>query len=647
MLIQTMDVQTSPKNLRQEVSCSVCSDIYADPKQLPCLHSFCLQCLKHWHETGSGGDSIKCPKCQTLSRVPTSGDLKDLPTSFYLKGMIDVLAIKKCNNTQVTCGNCDKKSFDCSYCFQCCVFYCEHCVTAHNIMRACREHHVLDVKEFQDKDYDDVLTRPAFCPRPRHEREDLKYFCKNCKVAVCQTCCSLEHAGHVVTHIEDETERQMTEIQNIVKTQRLNLQDKKTLVRQLDEDYIKVVQHGDKMKENVQGFVQTLMEAIEYKRQSVLTLVETQTNKTLETLTTTKAKVENEIEVVELILGETDKVVTRGTNADVIQLKNSLETIFDQVGTQTQPTESGPKDLLAPRLVVNKTLLNVVQSEQIGFLETLGYKPVLTFGKQGSAIGMFNRPWGVAVSDTDEIAVTDCWNHRVQIFDSSENYLRSFGQKGRKRGKFTCPYGITFHRNRYIFVADSGNNRVQILNMEGIIVGMFGGKGNRDSQLYNPCGLSVDSNENIIVADSGNKLIKIFSTDGEFVRKIGGPGSFSFPVHCVQCDEYLIVSDHSEHCIKVMDREGNLQYKFGTQGGGDGELNSPCFLSVTKSGLLMVCDKNNQRIQLFELNGKFLGNFGTEGTSLGEFNGPRSAAILRNGRIVVSDCGNNRIQIFE
>ena len=98
----------------------------------------------------------------------------------------------------------------------------------------------------------------------------------------------------------------------------------------------------------------------------------------------------------------------------------------------------------------------------------------------------------------------------------------------------------------------------------------------------------------------------------------------------------------------MMDREGNLQYKFETQWGVDGELNSPCFLSATKSGVLMVCDKNNQRIQgVFKLNGKFLGNFGTEGIDLGEFNGPRSAAILRNGRIVVSDCGNNRIQIFE
>ena len=101
---------------------------------------------------------------------------------------------------------------------------------------------------------------------------------------------------------------------------------------------------------------------------------------------------------------------------------------------------------------------------------------------------------------------------------------------------------------------------------------MFGGEGSLDSQLSYPYGLSLDANGNIIVADSGNKLIKIFSTDGRFVRKIGGPGSFSCPVHCVQCDEYLIVSDsdHDEHCIKVFSVEGKYQYKFGQQARGEG-----------------------------------------------------------------------------
>ena len=124
-------------------------------------------------------------------------------------------------------------------------------------------------------------------------------------------------------------------------------------------------------------------------------------------------------------------------------------------------------------------------------------------------------------------------------------------------------------------------------------------------------------------------------------------GSLTDPIHCVQCDRYLIVSDRDEHCVKVFNCDGNYQYKFGKQGGGDGELKFPHCLSVNKSGHLMVCDSGNHRIQVFQLNGKFVGKFGTLGSNLGELNSPRSVAVLSNGLIVVSEWGNHRLQSFE
>ena len=145
-------------------------------------------------------------------------------------------------------------------------------------------------------------------------------------------------------------------------------------------------------------------------------------------------------------------------------------------------------------------------------------------------------------------------------------------------------------------------------------MGKFGEKGSLECQLSSPWGLSLDINGNVIVADAGNKLVKVFSPDGNFIRKIGGPGSFSFLVHCVQCDGYFIVSDSNDHSMKVFSEEGVYKYKFRKQGGGDGEFNYPRFLSVSKSGHLFVCDTGNYRIQVFELNGHFVGKFGTKGS---------------------------------
>ena len=780
-------------NLREEVSCPVCSEIFTDPRHLSCLHSFCLHCLKRWHQTSQSTtnrqDVITCPTCRALSSVPRSCDLNDLPTSSYQNGLIDVLAIKECNNTQVTCGNCGEKSSEASYCFECCIFYCEECVTAHRKMRSSKNHRALALKEFNDKDYEDVLKRPTFCPKQRHQNEELNYYCKNCKMAVCQTCINLEHSGHALEHIEDEAERQKTVIRTLMETRRQNLEAKKNIASQLEETSVKILQKSEEMKTNIQLFAEKVKAVIDAKQERLFTAVEKKTEKSLGNLTKESNKIADDIKAMESSLEKAGKLFHRGTNAEIIELKKSLETISDN-SIQAESDFLDPESLESLVFVENVNFLDTVNSEEIGYLEileqtkasqsitegkglnetfaghetqftlttkiaegrqcyhkrdrvtveirdergrecgtevrindnkngqykfsyslkeqgrysivikingehvrdspydllvkareqavgsgnlstreknsvgrfpspsasryfssergtcalglsvkTFHFKPVLSFGKKGSALGMFNLPWGVAVSDTDEIAVTEWRNHVVQIFDSGRNYLRSFGREGTKHGEFRFPCGICFDHNRNIFVADKDNNRVQIFSGEGRYMGMFGGKGSRNSQLSDPCGLSLDANGNIIVADSGNKRIKIFSTDGKFVRKIGGPGSFSHPVHCVQCDEYLIVSDKDEHCIKVFSAEGKYQYKFGQRGGGDGEFNSPLCMAVTKSKHLMVCDKRNNRIQVFELNGRFVAKFGT--------NWPTYLAFLSNGRIVVSDYFNHCVKIFE
>ena len=745
-----MDIKTLLHNLREEVSCPVCTNVYTDPKHLPCLHTFCLHCLKHWHRTSHGRDTVRCPKCQAISRVPESGDLKDLPTSFYLNGLIDVLAIKECKTSQVRCGNCDKKSSESSYCFHCCVFWCDECVIGHNIIRSNKDHRVLALKDFQDKDYEDVMKRPAFCPKEDHNKEELKYFCEECETPVCQICVTIKHGGHKINLIKEEAERRKTEMKSFIDKQRHNLQAKMNAVSQLDEKCARLIQQGEDVKREIQTFVDNLIAVIEANKKNIFAEVEKETNKSIESVTRQKTEIERQMTAIKSSLEKADKLFTRSTNAEIVQLKKSSDTIFEGVH-QIEPTDCDPELVAHFVFVENHKLFHNVKTEEIGTLkkptkaghcdiegkgleggialreahftlttkDTEGrqcynerdhvtveirdeqgrectseiqindckdglyqisyfprdpgkcqvtvkvngehvrdspfamqvtpfqFKPVLFFGKEGSSEGMFRFPLRVAVNAKDEIAVTDSYNHRVQIFNSEGNYLRSFGRLGTKGGEFNFPTGIIYHNNGNIFVADIGNSRIQIFKGKGEYVGSFGGIGSLDSQLSRPYGLSVDSDGNIIVADSGNRLIKIFSPDGNFLTKIGEQGSLTDPVHCIQYERYLIVSDYSEHCIKVFDRKGNFQYKFGKKGGGDGELNSPISLLVNKSGHLMVCDKNNHRIQVFELNGKFLGKFGIEGADLGEFDSPTSLAVLSNGQIVVCDAFNHRIQILE
>ena len=274
------------------------------------------------------------------------------------------------------------------------------------------------------------------------------------------------------------------------------------------------------------------------------------------------------------------------------------------------------------------------------------FKPVISFGKQGSAVGMFDFLWGIAVNDKDEIAVSDRNNHRIQKFTNDGTQLKSFGTEGNHKRQFNWPTGIAFYNNN-IIVSDTFNHRIQIFDDQGHYLDQFGEKGKLNHQLGRPNGLSIGSDGNIVVADCTNKSIKIFTLDGQFLRIIGEDGSFIYPIHCIQHDNYFIASDGGDHCIKVFDKQGKFLYKFGKRGSGDGEFNQPSFLSVDRAGHLLVCDSLNHRVQVFKLNGEFVTKFGAFGKEEGNFNQPISTAILSDGRIIVTEFGNHRVQIFE
>ncbi|XP_068688110.1 E3 ubiquitin-protein ligase TRIM71-like [Montipora foliosa] len=753
-----MDVEKLLHNLQELVSCPVCQDVFKDPRHLPCLHSFCLNCLTKWHRASGGQNTLRCPKCQGVSRVPASGDLKDLPISFFVNGLIDALKIKECNKAQVTCGNCHKESSEALYCFQCGIFYCEQCLMAHTVLQIYSENHrVLAVKDFQYRDYEELLKRPVFCPRKEHEKEELKFFCQNCEETVCQTCVILDHSGHKVKLTKEEAEAQMIDITPLVQRQNDKSQEKMNIVTQLDEDCARIIQQSENMEQDVERFaeklIETFRETIQAKKEIILSELKKETKKSLDSVRTKRTAVQEEIKAIESALEKADKLLTRSTSVEVVQLGKALKKILQELD-QSEPVARDPGVGLSDLVFVeNHRILNTVNSEEIGLLmnsrhqtkasesvaegkglnegtvereaqfrlttknyfgkqnynkldnvavemtaesgetcvahfnisdnengiyniryspkvegkcnlsvkvnrehvrgspfmivvKLFNVKPVLSFGKRGSSDGMFEFPMGVAVNSKDEIAVTS--KHKVQIFNSKGNFERSFGRYGSDPGEFNDPHGIGFDKAGNVLVADRLNQRIQIFTGEGRYVSMFGGEGSLDSQFKDPWGLSLDSDGNIIVADSGNKFIKIFSPAGEFLKKIGGPGSLALPAHCIQWHDDLIVSDTDDFCIKVFTKEGECQCKSGKHGVGDGEFNSPRFLSVTKSGHVVVCDRDNHRVQVIETpNGKFVGKFGTKGRLLGEFNSPLSVAVLSDDQIVVADYFNHRIEMFE
>ena len=278
----SMDIQTLLNNLHEELSCSVCMSKYTDLKQLPCLHSFFLHCLNGIQRTSGRRDKIACPECRQEFNVPDNGNLAALPTNFRINSLLDVLAIKECSTTGVKCGNCDERTKQSHYCFQCYVFWCEECIGLHNRMKANKDHYALALEDFQDQDFENILKRPEFCAILGHEKKEMEFFCKICKVAIGNACALTDHDGHGKILLELVANERKLKVKSAIESQRKRAQIKRSKITKLDESLSEVQEQAARVKRNVQEYADSIITAIEAKKQEIFDDVERRTKASLQ-----------------------------------------------------------------------------------------------------------------------------------------------------------------------------------------------------------------------------------------------------------------------------------------------------------------------------------------------------------------------------
>ena len=75
--------------------CCICQDTYADPRMLPCVHTFCLGCLENYVESKGPGDLATCPMCREEFCIPRAG-IVSLRCNFYVSKLIEIKNIALC-----------------------------------------------------------------------------------------------------------------------------------------------------------------------------------------------------------------------------------------------------------------------------------------------------------------------------------------------------------------------------------------------------------------------------------------------------------------------------------------------------------------------------------------------------------------------
>ena len=186
---------------KKDLTCSVCLDRLKDPKLLPCLHTYCKECLQGIIRKSKDKSNIQCPQCRFIYAVP-SGGVNEFPSDMVLANALEFHSLKEKEKSAqpIPCNMCTEDDPATTYCPTCSKFLCEFCSKAHKRQVDYRDHKTVSLGDL-DAETIKGFERPRRCSH--HSGELLKLYCKTCNKLICRDCTLVDHHNHKFGFLKD------------------------------------------------------------------------------------------------------------------------------------------------------------------------------------------------------------------------------------------------------------------------------------------------------------------------------------------------------------------------------------------------------------------------------------------------------------
>ena len=135
--------------IEDELTWSICLELYKNPVSFPCLHSFCFDCIKglsrQQPKQPIGVTVLHCPECRKGVEL-WGGVERDLVKNFSLANIVDKFRKEK-ERISIHKETCSSHGKDIAlYCMTCWVLLCTDCFQDHkahdvdNLKTACEKY---------------------------------------------------------------------------------------------------------------------------------------------------------------------------------------------------------------------------------------------------------------------------------------------------------------------------------------------------------------------------------------------------------------------------------------------------------------------------------------------------------------------------
>ncbi|XP_013777258.1 tripartite motif-containing protein 45-like [Limulus polyphemus] len=301
-----------PKTEKPQIICGLCHRKYHEPRLLPCLHTFCTECLTTLEPLGSdilkhsldslyrhsskssltseyektksslrhfltwGKSSYRdgrstraftvlCPTCESIVDVNRDG-VRGLTPNYLLQRK---LTSDNLHNTSklFKCDLCTVSAEATNYCQDCAVFLCSFCAEAHRRQKQSSSHSLWTLEEASEKE---VFTGHTKHTCLLHTSSVVTSWCETCQHMLCGNCKLDNHMDHQVSDLSKVFESKthfLKKIMTHVVKRKNDIQIALQKIQEVEKQLHVQIKHT---RDEVETFIFQYMTAIETHHQHLL-----------------------------------------------------------------------------------------------------------------------------------------------------------------------------------------------------------------------------------------------------------------------------------------------------------------------------------------------------------------------------------------
>ena len=570
-------------SLPHHVICQMCSQPFSDPRMLPCLHSFCCQCLHNKMQKCGPQQNIQCPTCLRSIAIPAGG-ASILPKNIRLGYETEVAeyVAKFVSSGGVSCTFCINGCTDpaVSFCCSCTKF--QGGQDSHSRAPQLSHHSVMRLDEESAKLLPTVM-KPAnqHCYQPKHTNEKMTFYCKTCSCLICRDCTVVLHKDHNITELwivaedlRDEMRGTLQCAQEVVSTLAGAINANIKMAKQVENS-------KQEAELSIEHTFTQLIETLEERKKALLSELETISLSKVTSLNLQKEQLEKIQQDIGHYTEMTSHILQTHTDHEVVALGGLVPTELKATLKNVENMSLVPNEQSYVTFSVLADPL-VKEMAKLGNIMTPYPAPQVTKCTFAPAAKANAKYYARVETMTSEGGRYQCGGLQVKAELRPKSHDGPV-VSGEVEDHGDGTYAIT------ITPIHSGPHQLHV-TMDGQHVH------NSPYDLRVMCDYTVISNPQREITVGGNPYCVAIHDNG---------------------DIYVSSSDGS---IYVFDQQGQSKGTIAINDSGNGQFNGPG-ISI-KGDVMYVVDYCNHHIRRLATEGKCLQEFAEKGPDQGQFNGP-------------------------